>query len=94
MSDLLRPLVTSLVYFLRLWLGSGTPLGVGPAAWYLGVSVDHLRKLAQKNEVAYHRPGGKMLYFLRDDLNAYALRRRRNSGYDYDSRSSRGGDGR
>lgn len=85
MTDPLLALAVSLVHTERLRLGPETPLSVEAAAWYLDVSVDHVRKLVQANEIAFSRPGGKRLYFLRKDLDAYAALRRRPSRHEIEA---------
>lgn len=52
----------------------GSPwLTVEPAADYLGMTSDALRKLAQRQRIKHHQPNGERgrLYFARKDLDAW-----------------------
>ena len=62
--------------------GERTPLPVRLAAWYLDLRPSTIYKLAERNEISFSKPGNKRVFFLKEDLNAYALRRRRKSIYD------------
>jgi excisionase family DNA binding protein len=44
------------------------------AALFLCFSKGYLYKLVTANKIAYYRPGGKILYFSREDLEKYAYR--------------------
>jgi excisionase family DNA binding protein len=50
------------------------PMTADTAAVFLGFSKGYLYKLVSANKIAYYRPGGKILYFLREDLEKYAYR--------------------
>jgi excisionase family DNA binding protein len=58
------------------------PLTAEAAALFLGFSKGYLYKLVAANRIAYHRPGGKILYFTREDLEKYAYRNRVASKYE------------
>jgi excisionase family DNA binding protein len=58
------------------------PLTAELAAAFLGFSKGYLYKLVAANKIAYYRPGGKILYFTRDDLEKYAYRNRVASRYE------------
>ena len=51
-------------------------LSCGEAARYCSVSLSHLYKLTSARKIPYHKPEGKMLYFLRSDLDAWLLSNR------------------
>jgi len=53
------------------------PLDFAGAAAYLRISGSQLYQLTSKNLVTCYRPGGKKLYFRREDLDAYLSRNRR-----------------
>jgi excisionase family DNA binding protein len=52
------------------------------AAAFLGFSKGYLYKLVSANKIAYYRPGGKILYFTREDLERYILHNRIASKYE------------
>jgi excisionase family DNA binding protein len=58
------------------------PLTAEAAAAFLGFTKGYLYKLVAANKVAYYRPGGKILYFAREDLEKYAYRNRVASRYE------------
>ena len=45
-------------------------------AVYLGISMSHLYKLTMGMEIPHYKPEGKMLYFDRAEIEAWALRNR------------------
>jgi excisionase family DNA binding protein len=65
------------------------PLTVGEAAKYMGVSKGHVYKLTSEGEVAFYKPNGKRIYFSKDDLDQWIMRRRVVSGEEL--AESRGG---
>lgn len=46
------------------------------AAVYLGVSVWNINKLCAARAIPYYKPRGKLRYFKRTELDAWALRNR------------------
>ncbi|KAB2922154.1 MAG: helix-turn-helix domain-containing protein [Bacteroidetes bacterium] len=44
------------------------------ASKYLGIKKAHLYKLTYKNELRYYKPGGKIMFFKKADLDAWAFR--------------------
>ena len=46
------------------------------AASYLGISVSTLHRWTSRREIPFYKPGGKLLYFSRLDLDAWLLRNR------------------
>jgi excisionase family DNA binding protein len=57
-------------------ISENKPLTAELAAAFLGFSKGYLYKLVAANKIAYYRPGGRILYFMRDDLEKYAYRNR------------------
>ena len=51
-------------------------LSCGEAARYCSVSLSHLYKLTSARKIPYHKPEGKMVYFRREDLDAWLLSNR------------------
>lgn len=49
-------------------------LDVGKAAKYLGISRSFLYKLTSGRTIAFFKPNGKRIYFLKSDLDKYLLR--------------------
>lgn len=52
------------------------PLTVKDAAEYLGVSTSMIYKLTHRRKIAFHKPGGKKIYFRKKDLDDYAFMKR------------------
>lgn len=78
---MLRPdskfMVNELLEIRRLLTGYESKLyTVAEAAKYLGISKGYLYKLTSRNEIVFHKPNGKLLYFLKSDLDSWALRNR------------------
>jgi prophage regulatory protein len=55
------------------------PYGVSEAAEYLGVSKAYLYKLIGQAELPFSKPGGKLVYFKKSDLDAWVFSRRSKS---------------
>jgi excisionase family DNA binding protein len=55
------------------------PLNLPEAAAYLSISKSSLYRQTSKGEIAYCKPNGKKLYFLKRDLNAWVQRHRKKS---------------
>lgn len=62
--------------WLRLQTSHDVPLPAEAAAAYLDITLSHLYRLISRREVGHYKPGGKRVYFLKRDLDAYALRHR------------------
>ncbi len=43
------------------------------AAEYLGITKSYLYKLTHRNEIRHYKPGGKLVYFRKNDLDAWAF---------------------
>ena len=52
------------------------PLTVREAAKYMGVSRSYLYKLTSQGAIPFYKPNGKLIYFKREDLDRWMLRRR------------------
>ena len=48
-------------------------LNINEAAKYLGISKSHLYKLTSGGEIPYYKPGGKLVYFNRKELDEWIL---------------------
>ncbi|KIX20715.1 excisionase [Flavobacterium sp. 316] len=48
-------------------------LTVGETAYFLGVSPSRVHKITSNKEIAHHKPGGKVIYFKRKDLEDWIL---------------------
>ena len=46
------------------------------ASRYLGISLSKLYKLTCKKEIPFYKPNGKLNYFEREEIEAWALRNR------------------
>lgn len=53
-----------------------TILTTEEAASYLGISVHTLNHYKSENLVSHHKPNGKLTYFLKDDLDIFAMQNR------------------
>jgi len=62
----------------------GAPLTAPEAAAFVGLKISYLYKLAMLGKIPYYKPRGK-LYFMRADLEAFALRDRRAADYETDA---------
>ena len=51
-------------------------LTVQEASVYLSISESELYKKTSKKEIPYHQPGGKLIYFFRQDLENWILKHR------------------
>jgi excisionase family DNA binding protein len=49
------------------------------AAEYLGISPSTLYKLNSRRKISYHKPSGKKIYYLIDDLDAWLSQNRQES---------------
>ena len=49
------------------------PLNLFRAAEYLGIAKGTLYQLVHYKKIAYYKPSGKLLYFRKEDLDAYAF---------------------
>lgn len=50
------------------------PLTLSEAAAYLDISKSQLYKITAKNQIKFYKPGGKKIYFKKNDLNNYLFR--------------------
>jgi len=53
------------------------PMNLDKAAEYLSISKGTLYNLVNKRKISFHKPNGKLLYFRREDLDAFAFRDRK-----------------
>lgn len=45
-------------------------------ARYMGISLSYLHKLTMKGQIPYYKPSGKMLYFNREEVEAWLMSNR------------------
>lgn len=55
------------------------PLTLQQAAEYLGISKSSLYKKTFKREIQFFKPGGKLIYFRKSDLDKWIYRNRKSS---------------
>ena len=58
------------------------------AASFLNITKPYLYKLVSEGAISYSKPGGKMIYFSRRDLVAYALSNHRAGAGEIESRAA------
>jgi excisionase family DNA binding protein len=54
-------------------------LTISEAACYLNVSVSCMYKKTYKREISFYKPGKKIIYFLKEDLDSYVLNGKQSS---------------
>ena len=59
------------------------------AAEYLGIKLSYLYKLMMRRVIPYYKPGGKLCFFAKEDLDAWLKRVRVKSQDEIDSETSR-----
>jgi excisionase family DNA binding protein len=52
------------------------PMNLETAAVYLSVSKSHLYKLTSTGQIAHFKPQGKLIYFLKSELDTWVMRNR------------------
>ena len=52
------------------------PMPFQEASEYLNISKSYLYKLTSKQRIPFYRPGGKKIYFKRNELEAWLLKNR------------------
>ena len=57
------------------------------AARYLGLKPSYLYKMMMRRAIPYYKPGGKLCFFAKEDLDAWLKRVRVKSQVEIDSRS-------
>jgi len=63
------------------------PLSLKETAAYLGLKPKYCYKLVFLGKIAYYKPTGGKLYFLKEDLDAYIRRNRRAADYELRDRA-------
>lgn len=51
-------------------------LGADQAAEFLNISKSHLYKLTFRNRIPFYKPGGKLIYFKREELSEWVKKGR------------------
>lgn len=59
------------------------------AARYLGLKPSYLYKMMMRRVIPYYKPGGKLCFFAKEDLDAWLKRVRVKSQAEIDSEASR-----
>ena len=59
------------------------------AAHYLGVKPSYLYKMMMRRAIPYYKPGGKLCFFLREDLDAWLTSIRIKSRSEIESEAAR-----
>lgn len=59
------------------------------AARYLGVKPSYLYKMMMRRAIPYYKPGGKLCFFAKEDLDAWLKRIRVKSQDEIDSEAAR-----
>lgn len=54
-------------------------LNLEEASKFLGISKSDLYKRTSSNTIPFHKPSGKIIYFLREDLEAWMLTNRQST---------------
>lgn len=55
---------------------SKQPMSFKEACKYLNISESQLYKFTHKNKLSYYKPGGKMIYFSKQDLDNWIFKHR------------------
>ena len=50
------------------------PLSFREASEYLGISLSYLYKLTSQNKIPHYKPNGKMIYFVKSELDQWVMR--------------------
>lgn len=50
-----------------------TIFSMNEASEYTGISKGHLYKLTMDKKISFSKPGGKLIFFTKDDLDDYLL---------------------
>lgn len=58
------------------------------ASKFLGISKSDLYKKTSTNSIPFHKPSGKLIYFLREDLESWMLSNRQESNVEVSQRVS------
>lgn len=65
------------------------PISLEKAAEYLGISKSHLQKLTSNVIITHYKPGGKVIYFKKRDLDRYAFSKKKESASDIERKAKR-----
>ena len=60
-------------------------LNITEAALYLGISKSHLYKLTSSGQIPHYKPGGKLVFFNREELDNWALSQKVEAERDLDT---------
>jgi excisionase family DNA binding protein len=63
------------------------PLNIDEAAEYLSMKKSYLYQLVYHGKIASYKPGGKLLYFKREDLENYVYQNRKAADFELAERA-------
>lgn len=75
-KTLLLAVIDKLEALSHVVLASKPILNIEEASTYTGLTASYIYKLTSTQEIPHFKPRGKMLYFRRDELDAWLLQRR------------------
>jgi len=64
------------------------PLNLKQAADFLGLRPSYIYNLVHFGKLVVYKPGGKVLYFKRSDLEEYAFRKRQAADYELQEKAN------
>lgn len=64
-------------------------LNLEEAGRFLGISKSDLYKRTSSNSIPFHKPSGKLIYFLREDLESWMLKNRQSTIEEIKDQSSK-----
>ena len=72
----------------NMLIGTKEILSFNEVATYTGLSKSYLYKLTSAGAISYYKPNGKMLYFLKTDVDLFLLQNRVASSQELDTKAS------
>lgn len=72
----------------NMLIGTKEVLSFNEVANYTGLSKSYLYKLTSNGAISYYKPNGKMLYFLKADVDLFLLQNRVASSQELDTKAS------
>jgi excisionase family DNA binding protein len=80
MSHIIETQIAEIKQFItQQTLANKDHLNLGEAAIYLTVSKSYIYKLTCKREIPFYRPGTKLIYFKRTELDEWLLQNRQST---------------
>ena len=87
MEEKIRELAAAIAA--QLEFKNKTMLTAEEAASYLGISKSYLYKLTMRRSIPFYKPEGKLVYFRRDELEAWLCRNRVATQDELDAQAAR-----